>query len=105
MDTKNAKSPDAVVQDFINFLYTVSASKMSQSSRRDLITAINANTKRIREQTKRVLHVGQKVEWTDKYGYTKNGVITAVNRTCCKVRADTGMPWRVSITLLRPVKG
>lgn len=92
-----------LIRGFIDFLHSPRAGQMTVNDRRDLVEAINASTKRVRDRVKSTLHSGQRVTWVGKYGVSQAGTILKVNSVCCKIRHETtGVTWRVSISLLKP---
>ena len=46
---------------------------------------------------------GDRAQFSSKYGDTKVGRITKINRTTASITLDDGMRWKVSLSLLQPV--
>lgn len=52
----------------------------------------------------RQLHIGQKVEFDSKHGYTVVGKVEKINAKTVGVITKEGHRWRVAGSLLRPAK-
>jgi hypothetical protein len=75
--------------------------------RSTVIATLNTQVRAKRSEAKRGLYPGQRVTFFSNRSYkTVVGVITKVNRVNVDLREEgTGMKWRVSPQLLKPVVG
>jgi hypothetical protein len=67
--------------------------------------AFNDNRETRIARRKRQLHVGMRVEWTDKFGFKKTGVVERIKSVNVEVLQDGGGPgprrWNVTASLLQ----
>lgn len=84
-------------EDVLRFIRT----SMTLEDSKALVAAFNTRIKAMRKAATIALRVGQRVEWTSKYGSVVRGNVTKVGRTRAHVTADGGGRWYVSSSLLR----
>ena len=89
-------NPTVTLTDVIKFIRTC-----SKDERRALTEVIRDQIDSENADARSELQVGDKVEFTGKYGILEKGVITKKNPKMIKVKTERGAMWRVAPTLLR----
>lgn len=78
------------------------------TDRDDLTEVLNVARKRskqLEEQEANAFGVGDRVEFTDKWGKKQTGTVTKINQRTVSLDADTGVSWRVSPRFLTKITG
>ena len=79
--------------------------KMDNEQLNEIVESIKLKRQVIAREAVRSFRVGDMVEFNRrKYSGLVQGKITKVNRKNINVLSNSGTPWRVSATLLRPME-
>lgn len=67
---------------------------------RKMYNLLSARTEMLQQQAKCKFDIGDYVKFNSKYGEQVRGTITKINQKTIKMKAESGMVWTVSPSLL-----